>query len=169
MLSSCTMLYVILLVTLWCITLASMAALSNTLLCIEYCIWHVENCAQITAWQEQLLLYLVSENLIKIGENESSPPDKKCHEIRDFYCHQVLFFTGDCTSDVSSRCSVFVSQQFFCRIQATSHNTVHKPFLIYSQLHPHPIRRLLTTTACLAPPVLYFQHPKFDETCPNEG
>lgn len=34
------------------------------------------------------------------------------NKIRNFYCHQILFFTGDCTSDVSSRCSVSVSQQF---------------------------------------------------------
>lgn len=93
------------------------------------------------------------------------------NKIRNFYCHQILFFTGDCTSDVSSRCSVSVSQQFLENYETnqpvttlcTSHfsfTPTHHPTPTHTHTHS-------TTTACLSPLVLYFQHPKFDETCPN--
>lgn len=45
---------------------------------------------------------------------------RQYNKIRNSDCHQLLFFTGDCTSDVSSRCFVFLSDFFLQKFETKS-------------------------------------------------
>lgn len=71
------------------------------------------------------------------------------NKIRNSYCHQLFFFTGDCTSDVSSRCSVFISQQFLQNYETNQPVTT----LCTSHFSCTPPQKK-KTTACLTPLVL---------------
>ncbi len=76
-----------------------------------------------------------------------------------------IFFLPETALQMRQADVLSSSLSSFCRIMKPTSQSQHCSQVISHLFPPH----LKETTACLTPPVLYFPHPKFDETCPNKG
>lgn len=113
--------------------------------------WHGGKCSQIAGWQEQLLLHLVSDNLMEIGQN-ASLNFLSNHSDADVCFNKTRMWQQKGTPTVISfvifhRLLRFICvEQMFClRLSAAfaelqnqpgSHNAAHKSFLIYPPFSP---------------------------------